>query len=149
MRNDPPNFQEWVRSITINVFRMAGQPMSQADVQTAVNIVIFFARLIHFGFMLFFMLVYAVLKIHSWLKKIINNHFVLIITLIATCLTLSYISEDIPLMVKTNYVAVVFTFIGNLIITWTHYYMWHLTLMGMTYIAFQIFMAFMRYNPTL
>jgi len=152
--NDPQNFQDWVRRITVNVFRMSGQPMSVNDMHTVVNIVTFFARLIHFGFTALFTTVYFMSKIHENVKKIVNDYFHIIVMFLCACLITAYMEEGSNLFIKTMtsssipiHLMVICAYIGKFIIAWTSYYTWHLALLGFSYISFYLFMSFMKHKP--
>lgn len=151
----PRNFDLYVRQITMHVFEMSGQPMTMEDMHTAVNIVLFFARIIHYSFLAVFLVVFGLTKIHGMIKTFIDKYPYEIIGFFSGCLLITYVTDDQPFLKKSMSLetmhlmpVVILNTIGKFLIVWSYHYMFHLSLMFGTYIAYGVFMSFMRHSPS-
>jgi hypothetical protein len=152
--SEPPYFREWVRQITISLFVIGGQPLSVADMHTTVNIVMFFALTLNKFLYGMFNIVQTIMIAHYYIKKFISNHFIKIIIFSCTCVLASQTNDRPLLSYAYNGINVIpsicwyfLSIIGKFIISWSRYYLWHLVMLSVSYIAFQIFMSFMRHKP--
>jgi hypothetical protein len=151
---EPKHFREWVRQITISVFEIGGQPLPVDDMHTLVNIVTFFAIMLNKIFYVLFKIIHSILKVQHWVKKNIRRYFIEII--IGSCLCILAAQTDSPIIINYSFnffntlpylCWILMSSIGNFLISWTSYYLLHFIMIGTSYIAFQIFMSFMRHVP--
>jgi hypothetical protein len=141
--NDPRNFEEYVRHITITVFRFSGQPISDVDLHTAVNIILFFARVIHLFFMFVLSVVFFTNKIRNFVNNFVKKYKYYLFAFLSACLTEAYVNDDTTLT-TFNYLPYA---IGKIIIFRTWHYIWYIILGTSLCFVFQVFMLVMRHQP--
>lgn len=142
---------QFVEKLTAGVFAAVNQPISDRDLRTTINIVFFFARVIHIVLRLIFGMLYVGLVLHDEIKKIIIIYRIKIFTGLIMCVFIHFVDINyihLDAAHKINHIPIIPIYmavkVGEFVVGWSHYYVWYIIFAGFSYALFQIFMSFMR-----
>lgn len=137
-------FKQYIKTITKSVFKLINFPLDEDEINTIVNIVIFFIEVFKYSLISIIFLVSTINKIINILKKIITKYFYKILTFLFISLGTQFIDINIFSIFPLS----IFSFTGNNIVYLYNYHFWKIIGILFLYSGIKIFLYKMRDIPS-